>query len=428
MFAGVVGSDRTASALSDLADEFVTYRQLLEGEAPQPLAISRPVTVPPLRVARGFRRPGEGLSGMSPSSQAMSRIAPPTIVVNTPSMPTQSTASSSVLSPENLLDDDSSAASRRRRRGGRRRRGAETLAIVGSDASDTNEAQELAGPPAPEVPTVAPQPGAPSASRGSRSSDTTRPQVATPIARPIVAPMIAPRPFRTRANDGLSPLAGRPQPVLITPSVADDPTNPVDVSDAPTSDLEIAPPELQPAVVEPRSVTPATTMPSAPRVQLPGERLRRFVAPPPATEAIPSQITSAPVEAVSATDTPLSEGEPETHVAAAEEITPLKDSEVAEPVASSADEVEVDGDGTDLTTAASVGTPRPRRRRGGRPVRGAGSPGDAELEPVAQVGEVPTIELVPEPSPSVDAVEASDSAPDGRPRGRRRGSRPREIA
>lgn len=365
---------------------------------------------------------------MSPSSQAMSRIAPPTIVVNTPSMPTHSTASSSVLSPENLLDDDSSAASRRRRRGGRRRRGAETLAIVGSDASDTNEAQELAGPPAPEVPTVAPQPGAPSASRGSRSSDTTRPQVATPIARPIVAPMIAPRPFRTRANDGLSPLAGRPQPVLITPSVADDPTNPVDVSDAPTSDLEIAPPELQPAVVEPRSVTPATTMPSAPRVQLPGERLRRFVAPPPATEAIPSQITSAPVEAVSATDTPLSEGEPETHVAAAEEITPLKDSEVAEPVASSAEEVEVDGDGTDLTTAASVGTPRPRRRRGGRPVRGAGSPGDAELEPVAQVGEVPTIELVPEPSPSVDAVEASDSAPDGRPRGRRRGSRPREIA
>ncbi len=427
VFAGVVGSDRTASALSDLADEFVTYRQLLEGEAPQPLAISRPVTVPPLRIARGFRRPGEGLSGMSPSSQVMSRIAPPTIVVNTPSMPTQSTASSSVLSSQNLLDDDSSAASRRRRRGGRRRRGAETLALVGSDASDTNESQELAGPPAPEALTVAPQPAAPSASRGSRSSDTTRPQVSSPIARPIVAPMIAPRPFRTRANDGLSPLAGRPQPVLITPSIADDPISPVDVSDALTSDVAITPTELQPAVEEPRTVTPAATMPSAPRVQLPGERLRRFVAPPMATEAIPFTATSAPVDAVPATDAPLPEGKPENHAAGAVEIVPVKDSEVAEPVASSAEEVEVDGDGTDLTPTP-VGTPRPRRRRGGRPVRGAGSPGDGDGEPVAEVVEVPTIELVPEPSPSVDAVEASDSAPDGRPRGRRRGSRPRAIA
>ena len=137
------------------------------------------------------------------------------------------------------------------------------------------------------------------------------------------------------------------------------------------------------------------------------------------------------VEAVPATDALPPEGKPENHAAAADEIVPVKDPEVAEHVASSGEEVEVDADGTDLTPP-QMGTPRPRRRRGGRPVRGAGSPGDGDGKPVAEVVEVPPIELVPEPSPSVDAsvdpVEASGSAPDGRPRGRRRGSRPRAIA
>ena len=53
LHAAVVGSDRTAGALKDLADAFISYRQLLEGEdggaAP---ALSRPVTVPPLRYPR----------------------------------------------------------------------------------------------------------------------------------------------------------------------------------------------------------------------------------------------------------------------------------------------------------------------------------------------------------------------------------------
>ena len=64
LHAAVVGSDRTAGALKDLADAFISYRQLLEGEdgsaAP---ALSRPVTVPPLRYPRagtGARAPPPG--------------------------------------------------------------------------------------------------------------------------------------------------------------------------------------------------------------------------------------------------------------------------------------------------------------------------------------------------------------------------------
>ena len=51
----VVGSDRTAAALKDLADEFVSYRQLLEHEGAAAPALSRPITVPPLRYPRAPR-------------------------------------------------------------------------------------------------------------------------------------------------------------------------------------------------------------------------------------------------------------------------------------------------------------------------------------------------------------------------------------
>ena len=432
VFAGVVGSDRTASALSDLADEFVTYRQLLEGEAPQPLAISRPVTVPPLRVARGFRRPGEGLSGMSSSTQAMSRIAPPSIMMNTPSMPAQSATSSPVLFSDALLDDDSSAASRRRRRGGRRRRGAETLAIVGPDAVDANGMQVVTDQPSFETASVAPQLAAPSSNRGSRSAEATRPPASSPIARPIVAPLIAPRPFRTRAGDGLSPLAGRPQPVLIDPPSPDVPPEQFAVTDQWTEAEASAPSELHssPITAPPVSAPPAlpnANVPSAPRVQLPGERLRRFVAPPVTREVAPAQITAAVVEAVIASATLAAETMPESHVTASDDNAPSIPHEVTAIVAVAADDPEAEGDGTDTGTPPA-GTPRPRRRRGGRPVRAAGASGDPEGEAGADVVAVATIEPVPEAVSIVDAVEASDSTPDGRPRGRRRGSRPRAIA
>ncbi|MSQ43164.1 MAG: NYN domain-containing protein [Chloroflexi bacterium] len=428
VFAGVVGSDRTASALSDLADEFVTYRQLLEGEAPQPLAISRPVTVPPMRIARGFRRPGEGLSGMSSSTQTMSRNAPPTNVVNTPTTPAQSVISSPVLSSYTHLEDDSSAASRRRRRGGRRRRGSETLAIVGSEPLDTNDEQDLAGQPTFEAPAFSSQTAAPSSNRGARSSESTRPTASSPIARPIVAPLIAPRPFRTRSNDGLSPLAGRPQPVLITPSLPDEPSEPVDVRDAVTTVEASAPIEVQSPLVSSPNATPTANVPSAPRVQLPGERLRRFVAPPVTTQTVPAQGTATAVEAVSASVTPASETIPEDHATAMDDIAPSTAHEGPAIVASAPDDLDPEGsDGADPATAP-VGTPRPRRRRGGRAVRASGESGDSEGEPSAEAVAVATIEPVPEPTPIVDAVEASDSTPDGRPRGRRRGSRPRAIA
>lgn len=427
VFAGVVGSDRTASALSDLADEFVTYRQLLEGEAPQPLAISRAVTVPPLRVARGFRRPGEGLTSMSSPTQTMSRIAPPSIVVNTPSVPAQSATSSPVLYSDAHLDDDSSAASRRRRRGGRRRRGAETLAMVGADGVDADDMQVLAEQPSVETPAVAAKSAAPSSNRGARSSEATRPPVSSPIARPIVTPLIAPRPFRTRANGGLSPLAGRPQPVLIAPPSPHEPPEPVATPGLMTEAEETAPSELDSSPVSAPPALPNANLPSAPRVQLPGERLRRFVAPPFSPEVAPAQITATAAEGMIASATLVTEAMPESHATAIDDnaASTLHDSPALVAVAGA--ELEPESDGTDTATAP-VGTARPRRRRGGRPVRAAGAPGDPEGEPGAEILAVASIEPVPEPTLIVDAVEASDSTPDGRPRGRRRGSRPRVIA
>src|SRR5919199_1914513 len=55
LYSIVVGSDRTAGALRDLADEFVSYRQLLEQESGVATPVSRPATVPPMRFPRGPR-------------------------------------------------------------------------------------------------------------------------------------------------------------------------------------------------------------------------------------------------------------------------------------------------------------------------------------------------------------------------------------
>ncbi|HEX2036690.1 MAG TPA: NYN domain-containing protein, partial [Chloroflexota bacterium] len=79
----VVGSDRTAAALKDLADEFISYRQLLDQESGGVGALSRPATVPPIRYPRPAR-PGTPAIGVSelpaalpaPSTTSVGRSGP----------------------------------------------------------------------------------------------------------------------------------------------------------------------------------------------------------------------------------------------------------------------------------------------------------------------------------------------------------------
>src|SRR5688500_766534 len=79
LHAVVVGSDRTAGALKDLADEFISYRQLLDSEVPSG-AQSRPAMVPPVRYPRAPRP--EGVRALPPPERgARGRFEPRSVVV-----------------------------------------------------------------------------------------------------------------------------------------------------------------------------------------------------------------------------------------------------------------------------------------------------------------------------------------------------------
>src|SRR5262245_12416022 len=74
----VVGSDRTAAVLKDLADDVISYRQLLDSEgAAPPATLSRPVTVPPLRYPRPARvAAGTGATAYVPA-ESLAALPPP---------------------------------------------------------------------------------------------------------------------------------------------------------------------------------------------------------------------------------------------------------------------------------------------------------------------------------------------------------------
>ncbi|MDE2993363.1 MAG: NYN domain-containing protein, partial [Chloroflexota bacterium] len=162
----VVGSDRTAGALRDQSDDYVTYRTLLEqeGEAITTPPV-RPMEVPPGRFARAPR--------LTP---ARSMLATPTAESNTTAADTGSAAGPS-------------RATLRRRRG-RRRRGAGTATPAASAAAPPAAASvEPPAPPEaaesePDPAMVAPPPDDAAAS----APDETEPPSADSAAAAAVAP------------------------------------------------------------------------------------------------------------------------------------------------------------------------------------------------------------------------------------------------
>ena len=130
----VVGSDRTAGALRDQSDDYVTYRTLLEqeGEAITTPPV-RPMEVPPGRFARAPR--------LTP---ARSMLATPT-VENTESSTTKA-------------DTGPSRATLRRRRGRRRRGGGTGTATPAASAAAPPAAASVEPPAPPEVAESEPDP------------------------------------------------------------------------------------------------------------------------------------------------------------------------------------------------------------------------------------------------------------------------------
>ncbi len=119
----VVGSDRTAGALRDQSDDYVTYRTLLEqeGEAIATPPV-RPMEVPPGRFARA------------------PRLTPARSMLATPTAESSTTGT----------DTGPSRATLRRRRG-RRRRGLSTAAPAASAAAASPDAASAESPAPPEA-------------------------------------------------------------------------------------------------------------------------------------------------------------------------------------------------------------------------------------------------------------------------------------
>ena len=441
VYSGVVGSDRTAAALRELADEFVTYRQLLEDEAPQPIAVSRPVTVPPLRIARPLRRFGDPIAEpLAPIiREPRTLVAAPTFARREPII-TQAV----VPDLDSAAPDPDSDSARRRRRGGRRRRGAETLALGETATHVEDEAiveapEPIAPPPAVSQPPVASPPVA--------------------AARPaIVPPLIAPRAPRPSAERFASPVTTSPEanvsrpvqtgdqstdtaPRVVVPSIA---------SPAPTASSfdDFAPVSRAPAetsIGEPGDAAPVRR----PRVQLPGERLRRLVPgteAPPAVASVDVAPTALAAPAIPAA--PAVATEPEA-IAGVEPIetaaheshsddghgsstTPHAEGHGDPPHAEESRSPEADGGDPSATDKANAEAStevspeetasRARRRRGGRTPRAVGDGATSADAP-------PPVIDGPIASPNdPDAASAPDPGAEGPLRGRRRGGRARVSA
>lgn len=416
VYSGVVGSDRTAAALRELADEFVTYRQLLDDEAPQPVAVSRPVTVPPLRIARPLRRFGEqAVEAMTPVLRESRQFATPSV------FPRREPVIAQVAEPigDDPAQNPDSDNARRRRRGGRRRRGAETLALGdGATPADGGVSVDVADP-APRALAPAPAPTAP---------------VGTAPRPAIVPPMIAPRAPRPSAERFASTVAatsdGRRElgfdvaatPIPSAASVA--PASAVPIDETPT-----APVGLQTTTGQSADAPPTRR----PRVQLPGERLRRLVpggdAPPTGgagdTAAGQSADQGAGAATVAGDGPPTGSADSEVHAelaspaARASEVTPTH-AEVPVEVASVEDAPASDQSSVSASTDEAAS--RARRRRGGRTPRSA-----ADGTPTAE--KAPTMIDGPIASPNdPDAATAPETAADGPVRGRPRGGRARATA
>ena len=125
----VVGSDRTAGALRDQSDDYVTYRTLLEqeGEAVTTPPV-RPMEVPPGRFARAPR--------LTPARSMLAT-------------PTAKSAESSTTDTDTGSTAGPSRATLRRRRGRRRRGGGTGSAAPAASAATAARKAASVEPPAP---------------------------------------------------------------------------------------------------------------------------------------------------------------------------------------------------------------------------------------------------------------------------------------
>jgi uncharacterized LabA/DUF88 family protein len=429
VYSGVVGSDRTAAALRELADEFVTYRQLLEDEAPQPIAVSRPVTVPPLRSARPLRRFGDPISEpLAPiMREPRSLGSTPTYTRHEPIVTPSTGSGLDIQAPSHDAE-----GARRRRRGGRRRRGAETLALgdgptVANDDASTETVEPVAESAAPAQPVIA-----------SPAAVSTRPA--------IVLPMIAPRAPRPSAERFASLLTTSPELTATQPAQLNEVTPSVETVGA-TVELSVAPVahapdalDVQPVrAVVPSSPSEAGDAPPTrrPRVQLPGEKLRRLIpdsepasSDPVVADTSVANVLSTVSEAMSLASPPEVEtalvetdpdgapSEPQAPVAGLESAhVDETETQMASPDVPEVSEELQDAGGTPDGLASPA-----RRRRGGRtPTPIAGSSATTGSTPPPSVDG-------PIASPNdPDAASAPESAADSN-RGRRRGGRAQVTA
>ena len=449
VYSGVVGSDRTAAALRELADEFVTYRQLLEDEAPQPIAVSRPVTVPPLRIARPLRRFGDPIAEpLAPIiREPRGLVSAPTFARREPVVPQAVATDLDPAAPE--PDGDSA---RRRRRGGRRRRGAETLALGESAGQIVGAEDEVIAEAPVEAARMHGTEGTPST---GAKANAGLPAVGSAPRPAIVPPMIAPRAPRPSAERFAAQVTTSSETTVARPAQSDDRSGeaPSRVVAPSLSSLAPTAPSFDDAAIVSRPTAEASAADRSevapvrrPRVQLPGERLRRLVpgtdAPPAEASADASAEVAAPAppapadvavaEAIAGIE-PVETAAHASHVDDAPDSTATPHAEVhgdtphSEAVAPETPGSDEGGAGqpvsetsTDVATEESA--TRARRRRGGRTPRATGD-GTTSGEAAPPVIDGPIA------SPNdPDAASAPDPGTEGPVRGRRRGGRARVSA
>ena len=236
LHAVVVGSDRTAGALRELADEFISYRQLLDFESPTATQ-SRPAMVPPVRYSRAPRTGvvvGPVAALLPPAAPVRrGRFEPRSVVV--PRVPVAATAMSAAsassavsgngdtspvapdgTSPGSVFVDGpdeigGDAAARRRRRGGRRRRGREVTGDAAAGANPESDSSDEDSDPGHEPIEDAVAIGAGDlAARGPTAVERASALKEPEEPRTTALPAIGVR----RRPDASSPAAGRGPVVL----------------------------------------------------------------------------------------------------------------------------------------------------------------------------------------------------------------------
>jgi hypothetical protein len=399
LHAVVIGSDRTAGALRELADEFVSYRQLLELESGATAPLSRPATVPPMRVTRGpraFLTPVPSTSASSaaalpvPSASQERRSArgATTVTTGTSTAPAPSTPAPRPSVGSVFANEEEEAAgepagpARRRRRGGRRRRAGELAAGGEPEAVEEVAEPGTVEPVPPEAEEAAATPATMAAPAAERTTGEPSPAGEERGARatPDAIRLTASSPV---AGEDSAPPAGEPSRTL--EAIAAGPSAPE------------ARPNPPPAAERP----PERRAP----VVLPGERLRRLA--PAAPPVAPDEPT--PTEAPAAGERVAASSAP----GGTEETESPESQEIEQSVAAPAPPAVIDGTGDGTATR---GVRRGRRR--GRARSEASTAGETtevstpELEggePEAQASAAGSAPQPPEASVSASVGESSDA-------------------